>query len=142
MLKLRNTLTLLAAMVAIILVAPSAFAQDRAIDRQDQDRFGHMMSAIDRTAFHTDQLTARQDLTADRIHFYDANQIARDDNARVLDETLERHRNDTQMLHEAINRHQVLRGALTQREIATDDVIGIDVRDNGDVHVYHRPRLE
>src|SRR5690625_4591482 len=142
MLKLRNTLTLLAAMVAIILVAPSAFAQDRAIDRQDQDRFGHMMSAIDQTAFHTDQLTARQDMTADRIHFYDANHNARDDNARVRDETIERHRNDTQMLQDAIKRQQFLRRDLTQREVATDDVVGLDVRDNGDVHVYHRPRLE
>lgn len=123
------------ALAVLISVPASLMAQDRV----EQDPFRDMVTTVTNTNVHMENLAAQEDFHADRIRYVDVNELLTDENRTEFDETLQRHDADLRSMRDAVHRNETFAMTLQTNRVNVDDLVGVNVGDDGWMTVYHRP---
>ena len=128
--------------------------------------FVSLMSALSSTAAHTEKLAAKTDLTAQNVQFVNVDELLQGSNAQALELALAKHEPQITALRTALAEHESFKTVLStatttpaatsttsttdtarstataaaSSPITTDDIIAVDVQDEGDVVVYYRKK--
>lgn len=129
-------------LVAAVFVSGSAGAQDtlrRAGTVARAPSYSSLMTAIAATPSATEKVTQRNVMATD-IRVVDANSVVGGENAEALKAALETHKDHIAQLQKAISNNPAYTAALAAHKDkpVANDVIAVDILDEGDVVVYFR----
>lgn len=131
--------SIVALVVAIALGFFAVGAQ--AQEFQQQDQYGQMISAINNVETEISELEGQTDLTAENIQVVNASDLVQGNDTQSLDEVVNRNQDAIDQLRQTLTSHQAVQEALPA-DVTTDDVVAVDVSDQGQVVVYYHQQQE
>ena len=163
----RSLLAAFAAATIVATVPGVAFAQDpvptptptptpqqrtSAGDVAKAPNFGSLMSALNNAQAQTEKLAAKTELTAQNVQFVNVEELVPADSAQALESALTQNEAQITELRSKIAQHTALQSILsaatttpatptaTATPITAEDVVAVDVQDDGQVIVYYKKK--
>ena len=116
---------------AVVMTQQTAIAQ-----QAGQITVGNLIAALNNIAVQIDNLEALTNLTVKDVQVVNVEDVLKKNNFQVLDNALNRNNVEIFNLRNVLNDNEIIKEALSNNNVAVNDVVAINVLSGGDVIVF------
>lgn len=101
--------------------------------------FGSLMIALKDVGAQIDELQALSNLTAEGVQVVNVEGLLQGASLEVLNNTVDEREAEIRTLKDALSGNEVIMSALSDNNVAIEDVVAVDVLRQGEVVVFYQP---